>query len=84
MPLKVSTQNVHTFRKRIQRSGLKGSIYLEQHSNRVSASASADYQAICQRVLGPDSGTSSLASYLQWRDVSAVSIVHLLHAIETA
>lgn len=83
MPLKISTQKVHTTSKRIQRDGLKGSTYLGQQRDRVWVSASVDHQAICQRVLGPDSGTSSLASYLQWEDVSASSIVDLLYAIET-
>lgn len=84
MPLKISTQKVQTSRKRIQRDGLKGSTYLNQQRNTVFISASADHQAICKRVLGPDSGTSSLASYLQWDNVSAYSIADLLYAIETA
>lgn len=86
MPLKISTQNVHTYRKRIQRDGLKGSAYMEQRHAResVTVTASSDYQAICQRVLGPDSGTSTLDSYLQWDNVSALLIVELLYAIEIA
>lgn len=35
-------------------------------------------------VLGPDSGTSSLESYLRWDNVSAFEIVELLYKIEIA
>ncbi|MBD3719159.1 hypothetical protein ACJEQ8_11925 [Klebsiella pneumoniae] len=73
-----------TWKKRIQRDGLKGSTYFCQQSGGVWVSASADHQAICQKVLGKDSGTSSLASYLRWDDVGAVALVDLLYAIETA
>lgn len=84
MSLRVTTQQVDTWKKRIQRDGLKGSTYFCQQSGGVWVSASADHQAICQKVLGKDSGTSSLASYLRWDDVSAVALVDLLYAIETA
>jgi len=50
----------------------------------VWVSASSDHQAICQRVLGKDSGNSSLSSYLRWDNVSAAALVELLYAIETA
>jgi hypothetical protein len=66
------------------KDGLKGSTYFCQQSGAVWVSASVDHQAICQRVLGQDSGTSSLSSYLRWDDVSAVDLVELLYAIETA
>ncbi|MHC1472773.1 hypothetical protein, partial [Klebsiella pneumoniae] len=82
--LRVTTQQVDTWKKRIQRDGLKGSTYFCQQSGGVWVSASADHQAICQKVLGKDSGTSSLASYLRWDDVGAVALVDLLYAIETA
>jgi hypothetical protein len=84
MSLRITTQQVDTWKKRIQRDGLKGSTYFCQQSGIVWVSASADHQAICQKVLGRDSGTSSLASYLRWDDVGAVALVELLYAIETA
>ena len=84
MSLRVTTQQVDTWKKRIQRDGLKGSTYFCQQSGGVWVSASADHQAICLKVLGKDSGTSSLASYLRWDDVGAVALVDLLYAIETA
>ncbi|CAH6105463.1 hypothetical protein [Citrobacter koseri] len=84
MVLRITTQEVDTWKKRIQRDGLKGSTYFCQQGGAVWVSASVDHQAICQRVLGRDSGTSSLASYLRWDDVSAISLVDLLYAIETA
>lgn len=84
MSLRVTTQQVDTWKKRIQRDGLKGSTYFCQQSGGVWVSASADHQAICQKVLGKDSGTSSLASCLRWDDVGAVALVDLLYAIETA
>ena len=84
MSLRVTTQQVDTWKKRIQRDGLKGSTYFCQQSGGVWVSASADHQAICQKVLGKDSGTSSLASYLRWDDVGAVALVDLLYALETA
>lgn len=84
MSLRVTTQQVDTWKTRIQRDGLKGSTYFCQQSGGVWVSASADHQAICQKVLGKDSGTSSLASYLRWDDVGAVALVDLLYAIETA
>ena len=84
MSLKVTTQQVDTWKKRIQRDGLKGSTDLCQQGGAVWVSASADHQAICHRVLGRDSGTSSLESYLRWDDVKAVDLVELLYAIETA
>ena len=84
MSLRVTTQQVDTWKKRIQRDGLKGSTYFCQQSGGVWVSASADHRAICQKVLGKDSGTSSLASYLRWDDVGAVALVDLLYAIETA
>ncbi|MEZ8029997.1 hypothetical protein [Enterovibrio norvegicus] len=84
MPLTVTTQKVDTWKKRIQRPGLKGSTYFCQQSGKVWVSASCDHQAICRKVLGSDSGTSSLESYLRWDDVSATDIVELLHQIESA
>ncbi|MEX3018723.1 hypothetical protein AB4K05_03885 [Kluyvera sp. STS39-E] len=84
MSLRVTTQQVDTWKKRIQRDGLKGSTYFCQQGGAVWVSASGDHQAVCQLVLGRDSGTSSLASYLRWDDVGAVDLVELLYAIETA
>jgi hypothetical protein len=74
---------VDTSKKRIQRDGLKGSTYFCQQGGTVWVSASGDHPAICQTVLGRDSGTRSLASYLRWDDVCAVALVELLYAIET-
>ena len=82
MSLRVTTQQVDTWKKRIQRDGLKGSTYFCQQGGAVWVSASADHQAICQKVLGRDSGTSSLLHYLRWDDVGAVALVELLYAIE--
>ena len=84
MSLKITTQQVDNWKKRIQRDGLKGSTYFCQQGGAVWVSASGDHQAICQQILGRDSGTSSLASYLRWDNVGAVNLVELLHAIEVA
>ncbi|SFQ96318.1 hypothetical protein SAMN04487773_0396 [Enterobacter sp. kpr-6] len=77
MSLRVTTQQVDTWKKRIQRDGLKGSTYFCQQSGAVWVSASSDH-------LGKDSGNSSLSSYLRWDNVSAAALVELLYAIETA
>ncbi len=82
MPLQITTQKVDTWKKRIQKTGLKGSTYFCQQSGKVWVSASQDHQAICQNVLGQDSGTSSLSSYLRWDDVKSVDLVELLYQIE--
>ena len=84
MSLKVTTQHVDTWKKRIQRDGLRGSTYFCQQGGAVWVSASADHQAICQKVLGRESGTSSLPYYWRWDDVSAVDLVELLYVIEIA
>lgn len=84
MSLRVTTQKVDTWKKRIQRDGLKGSTYFAQQSGVVWVSASLDHQDICKRVLGCDSGTSSLESYLRWDNVNAVALVELLYQIEIA
>lgn len=84
MSLKVTTQQVDTWKKRIQRDGLRGSIYFCQQGGAVWVSASADHQAICQKVLGRESGTNSLPYYWRWDDVSAVDLVEVLYAIEIA
>lgn len=84
MSLEITTQKVDTWKKRIQRDGLKGSTFFCQQSGVVWVSASADHQGICQRVLGKDSGTSSLDSYLRWDNVSAEKLVELLYQIEIA
>ena len=56
MSLKVTTQQVDTWKKLIQRDGLRGSTYFCQQGGAVWVSASADHQAICQKVLGRESG----------------------------
>jgi hypothetical protein len=84
MALQITTQNVDTWKNRIQKQGLKGSTCLCQQSDKVWVSASLDHQAVCQRVLGQDSGTSSLASYLRWDNVKATDFVELLYHIEEA
>ncbi|WP_354624513.1 hypothetical protein [Psychromonas sp. MME2] len=82
MTIQITTQKVDTWKKRIQKSGLKGSTYFCQQASKVWVSASQDHQGICLSVLGKDSGTSSLASYLRWDDVKAVDLVELLYQIE--
>ncbi len=84
MPLTISTQKVDTWKKRIQKHGLSGSTYFCQQSNMVWVSASADHQAICQKVLGSDSENSSLESYIRWDNVQSTDLVELLYQIETA
>ncbi|QQE91098.1 hypothetical protein [Azotobacter chroococcum] len=84
MPLTITTQNVDTWKKRIQKDGLKGSTYFCQQSGVVWVAASGDHQSICQSVLGADSGTSSLDSYLRWDNVNATDLVELLYQIEKA
>lgn len=84
MAIKITTQKVDTWKKRIQKDNLKGSTYFCQQSNKVWVSASLDHQAICQKVLGKDSGTSSLRSYLRWEDVQATQLVDLIYEIEKA
>lgn len=84
MSLRVTQQEVDKWKKRIQRDGLKGSTYFCHQGGAVWVSASADHQAICKDVLGADSGTSSLASYLRWDDVSAENLVKLLYKIDNA
>lgn len=82
MSLIISTQKVDTWKKRIQKNGLKGSTYFCQQSGTVWVSASVDHQSICKRVLGKDSGTNSLPSYLRWDDVQATDLVELIYQIE--
>ncbi len=84
MPVRISTQRVDTWKKRLQRDGLKGSTYFCQQSGKVWVSASLDHQPICKRVLGKDSGTSSLDSYLRWDDVKSTDLVELLYELERA
>lgn len=83
MSLKITTQKVDTWKKRIQKDGLKGSTYLCQQGGKVWVSASVDHQTVCLKVLGKDSGTSSLDSYLRWDDVSSTDLVELLFQIES-
>lgn len=87
MAISVTTQNVHTWKKRIRKDekhGLKGSTYMIQKKDRVEVTASADYQSICKSVLGPPTGEYSLASYIVWNDVQAVDLVELLFRIDNA
>lgn len=77
----ITTQKVDTWKKRIQTTRLKGSTYLCQQSGIVWVSASLDHQSICKNVLGTDSGTNSLSSYLRWDDVDSTSIVELIFRI---
>ena len=84
MPLTITTQTVNTWKKRIQKPGIRGSTYFVQQGGAVWVSASVDHQAICQKVLGKDSGTSSLDSYLRWDNVSATELVEILIQIESS
>ena len=82
MSLTVTTQKVDMWKKRIQKTGLKGSTYFCQQGGKVWVSASVDHQAICKRVLGPETGESSLESYMRWDDVQSVDLVEILYQIE--
>ncbi|HHH0298239.1 TPA: hypothetical protein ACPZMQ_004502 [Yersinia enterocolitica] len=83
MSLKISTQKVDTWKKRIQKDGLAGSTYFCQQGNKVFVTASSDHQSICHAVLGDDNGIhAGLDSYLRWDDVKATKLVDLLFAIE--
>jgi len=84
MSLSITTQKVDTWKKRIQKTGLKGSTYFCQQGGNVWVSASVDHQNICKKVLGKDSGNSSLESYLRWDNVSSIDLVELLYQIEQA
>lgn len=84
MPLAISTQKVDTWKKRIQRPGLNGSTYFCQQNDKVFVTASIDHQEICRKVLGSDSGNSSLKSYLRWDDVQSTDLVEILYQIENA
>lgn len=84
MSLDISTQKIDTWKKRIQRKGLKGSTYFCQQSGRVWVSASIDHQAICQQVLGIPNKDIGLDSYICWDDVQATDLVELLYQIENA
>ncbi|WP_208484798.1 hypothetical protein, partial [Escherichia coli] len=56
MQITVTSQNVDTHKKKIERDGLKGITYFIQMANSVRVTASQDHQAIVQGVLGkPDS-----------------------------
>ena len=82
--LKITTQTVHTWKKRIQRSDLKGSTYFCNQGKNVWVSASRDHQAICQAVLGPPDKPRSLESYILWDKVSASVLVELLYKLDSA
>ena len=80
--LEITTQNVDTWKKRIRRHGLKGSTYLCNASESVWVSASGEHQELCQKVLGPPNGKSSLPSYIRWNNVMASDIVNLLYHLD--
>ena len=82
MPLAISTQKVETWKKRIQKPGLSGSTYFCQQNDKVHVTASKEHQEICRKVLGSDSGNSSLKSYLRWDDVQSTDLVEILYQIE--
>lgn len=65
MQITVTSQNVDTHKKKIERDGLKGITYFIQMANSVRVTASQDHQAIVQGVLGkPDSDNHhQLSSY---------------------
>lgn len=81
MPLEITTQKVDTWKKRIQRTGLKGSTYFCQERSRIRISASADHQDICRQVLGPPNKDIKLKGYISWADVSAHDLVELIYQI---
>ncbi len=82
MSLIITTQKVDTWKKRIQRPGLKGSTYFCQQGGKVWVAASVDHQSICNYVLGPPNRESSLESYICWDDVQSTNLVELLYQIE--
>lgn len=86
MQITVSSQNVDTHKKKIEREGLKGKTYFIQMANSVRVTASQDHQAIAQGVLGkPDSDNHhQLSSYWTWNDVDAVKLVDVLYAVANA
>lgn len=84
MPLNISTQEVDTWKKRIQRDGLKGSTYFCQQSGLVWVSASADHQSICKNILGEPTKDIGLTSYICWDDVQSNELVEILYQIEMA
>lgn len=79
--MRITTQSVDTWKKRIQIQGLKGSTYLCQQGGKVWVAASADHQPLCQKVLGEPNAVHSLESYLRWNDVSADRIVELVYRL---
>lgn len=83
MPLSVSTQKIHTWKKRIQNPNLKGSTYFCQESGEVWVSASADHQPVCQSVLGESTKDIGLDSYVCWNNVSATDLVEILYKIDS-
>ncbi|HFI5670740.1 TPA: hypothetical protein ACGQXI_001997 [Klebsiella michiganensis] len=86
MQITVTSQNVDTHKKKIERDGLKGITYFIQMANSVRVTASQDHQAIVQSVLGkPDSDNHhQLSSYWTWNDVDAVKLVDVLYAVANA
>jgi len=84
MSLIITTQTVDTWKKRVQRSGLKGSTYFCQQSGKVWVSASSDHQSICEFVLGNPTKNIGLDSYICWDDVQAIDLVEILYQIEVA
>jgi len=84
MALNISTQKVDTWKKRIQREGLKGSTYFCQQGNKVWVSASVDHQSICRNVLGEPTKESTLESYICWSDVKSHDLVEILYRLDNA
>jgi hypothetical protein len=82
--LKISTQKVDTWKKRIQKNGLKGSTYFCQQRGKVWVSASGDYQSICKKILGQPNKKSTLDSYICWDNVKSVDLIEILYQIENA
>ena len=83
MSITVTTPPDSTRKKRIRRSGLRGSTCLVQRrSGKVEVVASADHQSICKSVLGPDDKPKSLDSYIAWGDVPASKIVDVIYQVE--
>lgn len=82
MALNITTQNVDTWKKRIQRQGLNGSTYFCQQGGKVWVSASVDHQSICKNVLGEPTKESTLESYICWGNVKSYDLVEVLYQIE--
>jgi len=80
--ISISTQKVHTWKKKLQNPKMKGTTYFLQQGGAVNVTASADHQELCARVLGKTNHKHSLESYLLWKDVKATDLVELIYEMD--